>query len=375
MKRGHGYKNSLETNLDTYLFIDFNYGLIGYVENNTLMRISDINEDKLGNIYRARITNIDKNLNAAFVDIGEKHKAFLRIDAKDEIYESDIKILQVIKTPKDKGLKLSKEISLPNRYFVIFPFEKFVKFSKKLGDDFICNNKMELENISQKYRVGILVRTEASSLDDKIMYKYLEKSLIPALNIKTEENKLPVPKLLYKADKIKDFLSEFALNIPLISNNKEFNDKRFDCIFDDGFSIIFYEDILKKYKSFFKSNIVLENGSRILIEKTQALTVIDIDTFKFNSSKTHNFERTAYVVNSGVINEIFNQIINRNLSGIIIIDLLKMKSKKNRVKILKEFREVFFQDKNIKNIDFTSLGLLELSRKNNGEELKKKLGD
>lgn len=369
-----GSKKYLKSDFKDYLFIDFDVMLMGYVKDKKLLRIVDIADDDVGSIYRARIKNIDRDLNAAFVDIGSENTGFLQLKKNEDVKESEIKILQVIKKPENKGVKLSLDVSIPGRYFVVFPFENFVKFSKKLEDDFKDKFREEVLKIVNNEDVGILIRTEAKKLDHKDFFSYLKTSIDRAKRIKSEDNKLPVPKLLYKRDMVLDFLENYPKGMDIITN-QDYKNSDFNIISDDSFSIKYKDEIISKYKTFFDKNIVLDSGPRIIIEKTEALTVIDIDTFKYNSKSGKNFENTSYEVNTKVIDEIFNQIVNRNISGIIIIDLLKMKKKSHKVNVLSKFKEKLFEDENIKFLDYTNLGLLEISRKNSGRELKNIFGD
>lgn len=366
--QNRGFKKYSENNIDNYLFLDYESNLMGYVKNNKLMRIMNITSDEIGNIYRARVKNIDRDLNAAFVDLGDNGIGFLQLDKDSSVNESDILILQVIKMPDNKGLKLTLEVAIPDKYFVIFPFDKFVKFSKKLDSEFRKRNEEKLLNISEKEGVGILLRTETKVLTEEEFILKLNSAISTAQKIKNEENKLPVPKLLYEKDGVGEFLLNFKEVKNLITNRNYENDK-FNVIYDDSFSIKYKPEIINRYKTFFEKNVVLENGSRIIIEKTEAMTVIDVDTHKYTSNNHKNFEKTLFDVNKEASEEIFNQIINRNISGIIMIDLLKMRSKRNTNKILAWYKDIFSSDKNIKYMGFTNLGLLEISRKNSGQEL------
>ncbi|MGI5949346.1 ribonuclease E/G, partial [Peptoniphilus sp.] len=196
--QNRGFKKYSENNIDNYLFLDYESNLMGYVKNNKLMRIMNITSDEIGNIYRARVKNIDRDLNAAFVDLGDNGIGFLQLDKDSSVNESDILILQVIKMPDNKGLKLTLEVAIPDKYFVIFPFDKFVKFSKKLDSGFRKRNEEKLLNISEEEGVGILLRTETKDLTEEEFILKLNSAVSRAEKIKNEENKLPVPKLLYE---------------------------------------------------------------------------------------------------------------------------------------------------------------------------------
>lgn len=369
-----GSKKYLKSDLKDYLFVDFDVMLMGHVKDKKLLRIVDISDDNIDSIYRARIKNIDKDLNAAFVDIKSENSGFLQLRKNDEVKESDIKIVQVIKMPENKGVKLSLDVSIPGRFFVAFPFENFVKFSKKLEDDFKDKYREKVLKIAENNNIGILIRTEAKKLSSDEFFNNLQAAIDRAKSIKSEVNKLPVPKLLYKKDKVLDFLENYPKGMDVLTN-RDYRNSDFNIIYDESFSIKYKDEIISKYKTFFDKNIILDSGPRIIIEKTEALTVIDIDTFKYNSKNSKNFEETSYEVNLKVVDEIFNQIINRNISGIIIIDLLKMKKKSHKNRVLSEFKEHLFKDENIKSITYTNLGLLEISRKNSGRELKNIFGD
>ncbi len=344
------------------LYIDSTYEIFNY------------NDFKLGNIYLGRIENIDPKQEAIFVNIGVGENVYL--DYENTLNKLDSITVQIIKSSDEKASKVSSEISISNKYFVVFPFEKFTKFSKKLNKNDVKKIKEIFKNLSLKKDFGVLFRTESKNLNTQNFEKYLLDLIKESENIKNESTKLPVPRLLYKSDFLNDYINRQE-NIEIITNNKNIYEKFLtkNIYLDRDFSIIYSTDFIRQYKKFFKSEVSLLNGVEIVIEYTKALCAIDVNSKNYN--KTYKkYEDFLYNINRDAAVEIVNQIICRNISGIIMIDFLKMKEKSNYKKLKDFVEELFLRDYTKTFIyNFTKLGLLEISRKNYGIKLKNKIGD
>ncbi len=352
----------IENNLKTKLYIDEKLKTALIFDG----RIRDIiyydEENILKNIYLGRVNRIIKSMNAAFVDVGLKDNVYLNLDdEKENIKENQTLIIQIKKTGEDKGPRGTREISLPGRSIVYFPKNKFVKYSKKLSKE----KKEELEKISLK---GVVYRTEAQNFSKEEIKKEYEE-----LKEKAEKIFLPVPRLLYREDILDRFIHEHPYDIVTNSKNieKTYKDLR-KVELEKNYSIKYNPQINKDYLKLFNRIVHINDGSNIYIDYTEAMTVIDVNSSQSTDFK--NFEDLAYKINLKAIEEIALQIKLRNISGIIMIDLINMKEEKNRQDILKKMEGEFIKNDISLNIHgYTSLGICELSRKNQGLLLKNKL--
>lgn len=334
-------------------------------------RIRDIiyydEENILKNIYLGRVTRIIKSMNAAFIDVGLKDNVYLNLDdEKENIKENQTLIIQIKKTGEDKGPRGTREISIPGKSLVYFPKNNFVKYSKKLSKE----KKEELKKISLE---GIVYRTEAQNFSKEEIKAEYENLKEKAEKILGEEKFLPVPRLLYREDILDRFIHEHPYDIVTNSKNIEKAYKNLRKVeFEKNYSIKYNPQINKDYLKLFERIVHINDGSNIYIDYTEAMTVIDVNSSQSTDFK--NFEDLAYKINLKAIEEIALQIKLRNISGIIMIDLINMKDEKNRQDILKKMEEEFIKNDISLNIHgYTSLGICELSRRNQGLLLKNKL--
>ena len=350
-------------------YIDDNLKLIVNYKDK-IESIFDYNNNLMGNIYRGRVEKVVKSMNAAFVNIGLDENAYLSLnDANYEIKEGEDILVQIKKVPpENKAARLTMELSVGGRYIVYFPEKSFVKYSSKLNID-------EVYRLKELGLKGVLFRTKAKDASNEDIlkeYKYLLK-FEELFNL--ERNRKPTPKLIFNKNNFMDYLFKNASESELLTNNKEmYKDLRdiFNISLDEDFSIKYHRDIAKDYKKLFNRKIELSGGGNIVIERTESLSAIDVNTASFTGQS--DFEDTIFKNNIEAAKEIARQIILRNISGIIIVDFVDMKSKKYRDILLNLLRDEFKNDisKTIVH-GYTKLNLVEISRKNNGEELKSRI--
>lgn len=350
-------------------YIDDNLKLIIEYKDN-IKSIFDYENLEIGNIYRGRVDKVIPSMNSAFVNIGKEENGYLSLnDVRGKIKETEELLFQVKKVPpENKALRLTRELSITGRYIIMFLEKDILKFSNKLSKDDINR----LKSLGLK---GVLFRTSSKDVDDeKIIEEYNYLNQIKK-NILLEKDLRPTPKLIYKRDNFLDYLLENAMNEEIIVNNKtiykNLRDK-FNINYNEDFSLIYNFELLEDYKSLFNRVVKLNNGGEIVIDNVESLTAIDVNTSSFVGDL--NFEDTIYENNIIAAKEIIRQIILRNISGIIIIDFVDMKDKKHRIDLMNILKEGFKDDftKTIVH-GYTKLGLMEISRKNIGEELKNKI--
>ncbi|MDO5715069.1 MAG: ribonuclease E/G [Tissierellia bacterium] len=349
-----------------FYFTDDHFKVCGLYENE-LKEIFDYEKMHIGRIYRGRIENIDPSLNAAFVNLGEDRNGYLELDFHSVFHEKDELIVQITKQRPGKGPVLTSEISLSHPFFVLFPFSRFKKFSRKLQKREISKLIVATKDILEKYSGGILFRTGSAAVSTEKLNRELKLYVQKANNLRRELGKRPTPKLLYTPDSRMNYYLKSDPVIPWITNDPTFKRKFETVEYRRDFSIQYHPGIWRDYLSLFEKIIPLANGSHIIIEEMEALTAIDVDSASVNGK--NNSPNDPYQINIVASREILRQIKLRNLSGIIIIDFLKMK-KSHREKFLIDIKKLQrAQNVHLDIYGFTKLGLLECSRVNQGPKL------
>lgn len=314
------------------------------------------NENLINNIYLARVSNYNKSLEAYFLEIDKDIKAYLRKKDAKNISINDSLIVQIIKNINGKNPRVTCDISIPGKNIVIIG--KKNKFSKKLTREDV--NRLKKLNFE-----GVLFRTSAKFATEEELQEEYEKNTKIYEEISSSKNTLPVPRILYKYDVIDFVLKNHDEKI--ITNDLDLF-KKYKKIYDIeyvGDYELKYSTIYMDYLNLFKEKLELDSGANIIIEYTNALTVVDVNSDK---KEDESFKNLAFNTNIEAISEFFRQIKLRNISGIIIMDLINMNEEKDRENIL-IFAEILNKEYSLDLLihGFTKLGLLEISRQNTGK--------
>lgn len=340
-----------------------------------IKKIIDYENSKISSIYRGRVKKVSRTMNCAFVDIGLEKDGYLDLsNIREDINETDEILVQIKKVPeREKSEKLTMELSFSGKYIVYFPERKFIKFSKLLGK----KEKDELLKFAKEKNIkGVLFRSNArTKYTQNIVGEYLSLKKT-ADKILLEKNLRPTPKELYFDNSLKSFIRDnYKKEDIIISNSKDLftDEENYEVEYDKGFKLIYNKQLLEAYKSLFNKKIELFGGANIVIEKTESLYAIDVNSSNYSVGST--VEENNYKVNELAAIEVVRQIKLRNLSGIIIIDFINMNDFNNREKLLKLLKKSLSKDDSRSEVyGFTGLGLVEIGRKNLGSELKNKLG-
>ena len=363
-----------------------------YEENKDIQRIE-------GNIYIGRVENVLQGMQSAFVDIGQVKNTFIhlrdilpKIDVKDGVQNPDKKIKEVIKVgmpllvqvkrdfTEAKGAKVSTHISINSRFLVLMPNTTIITISQKIENE---EEKNRLTEIVRKYlpeNYGVIIRTSAEKQPEDVIKNDIEIAVQKWNNINRlyEEGKKNnnFPKLVYKShnvikklliDLVDKDLEKITVNSEedyeyLSKVLKEFNVNNIKLIkektnfMDDRLSL--KEQIVKAEKR----KVWLKCGGFITIDKTEALTAIDVNSGKYTG--TDNVESTIYKVNKEASIEIAKQLKLRDIGGIVIIDYIDMQSEENKEKIINTLSEELKKDRTkTQVVGFSKLNLLELTRK------------
>ena len=372
--------------------------IVALLENGKLVEYyeeDDESKRKEGNIYIGIVKDIIKGMQSAFVDIGTEKNSFIhlkdilrQIDETKETYNPNIKVEDVVKpnqkilvqVKKDsndqKGARVSTHINLPGKYIALLPNNDIITVSQKIEDKKEQERLIKLvkENISEGN--GAIIRTSAQNKEKEIIddIKKMEKkwNSIIETSVNPKSNKA---KLLYKSqDIIEKMLMDLADNKidRIIVDNKKNKEELENLIKENNeygnIKVELTNNILEKYdletqiEKIKNRKIWLKCGGFITIDKTEALTAIDVNTGKYTG--TQNLEQTVYKVNTEATIEIAKQLKLRDIGGIIIIDYIDMKSKENKDKIEKLLKEELKKDRSKTQVEgFTNLDLMELTRK------------
>lgn len=362
-----------------------------YEENSQTKRLE-------GNIYIGKIQNVLQGMQAAFVDIGEKKNTFIHIkdilpkvdtkkdDPEEAVKNNNIKDIVKVGMPilvqvkrdstNKKGARVSTHINLAGRFSVIMPEVEFITISQKIEDEKEKKRLMEIIKKNIPKNVGIIVRTSAEGKSEEEIIKDMNQTIKTWENIKKQaQNEKEVPKLVYENSEIikRIFIDLIDQDIERIIVNNEQEEKEIkDMLKENGQEI---KVVLKKQKTLFdmydlgaqldkiqNRKIWLKCGGFITIDKTEALTAIDVNSGKYIGTKS--LEQTVYTVNKEASIEIAKQLRLRDIGGIIIIDYIDMKEKEHKQKIIDVLQENLKNDRSKTQIvGFTELNLLEMTRK------------
>ena len=354
-------------------------------------------EKKEGNIYIGIVKDIIEGMQSAFIDIGTEKNSFIhlkdvmpKIDETKEKIDTNINIKDILKknqkilvqVKKDsnekKGARVSTHINLPSKYIVLMPNTNIITVSQKIEDKKEQERLIKLvkENLSKDN--GAIIRTSAKGKEEEIIrdIKNAERiwNDIVSTNINPNENK---PKLLYKSEGILEkILIDFVENKinkiivndkkeqkeieKIIESNSEYKDIKIVLKNDENIFEIY--DIEKQIEKSKNRKVWLKCGGFITIDKTEALTAIDVNTGKYTGNK--KLEHTIFKVNKEATVEIAKQIRLRDTGGIIIIDYIDMENAEDKNKIEELLKEELKKDRTKTQVEgFTKLDLMEMTRK------------
>ena len=330
-----------------------------------------------GNIYIGKIENILNGMKCAFINIGTEKNGILSFSDLAKHY-SEEEIRDILKPGKEilvqvkrneidkKGVKLTTNISLVGKYLVFLPYDKFVTISLKMDN---VNEKDRLAKIVRNIlpkNTGAIIRTEAKWKTQTEMQEDLQDILKKWKKITQEIDKnKTIPKVIYEND---DLIDKVVTNITplkidqIITDEKETFDKYKDIVkvvYQEQFELV--SDIEKALEVSKNKKVWLPSGAYITIEKTEALTAIDVNSAKYVGKK--NVEETFFKVNKEATIEVAKQIRLRNISGMILIDYINMEDELHKSEIFQLLKEELKKDRSKTEVlGFTKLNLLEMIR-------------
>lgn len=342
-----------------------------------------INKENIeGNIYLGTIKNIIPGLKAVFVDIGKTKNAFIHYEdlgkTKNEIKLNEKILVQVQKNAvKQKGAKLTTNIKLTGRQIVLMPKTDFISVSRKIEDE---GKREELKEIVKKYlpiNCGAIIRTNCIFANEEEIRQDIQMLTARWNNIKNsiEKNMKNVPCIIEEDNSIVKSLILATVDSKMskiTTNSKEYNEEILNFLklykLENIIKVELDNNVFEKYtiekelQSLENNKVWLNCGGQIVIDKTEALTAIDVNSGKCIGKDS--LEETILKVNIEAAKEIAKQIRLRDIGGIVIVDFIDMEKENSKEKLLKSMEEEIKKDRAKVQIEgFSKLNLLEFTRK------------
>jgi ribonuclease G len=363
-------------------------------------------EKLAGNIYKGRVQNILPGMQAAFVDIGLEKNAFLyagdiMVDTADfeDTDESKVEkklrdqtaikkmlkvgqelLVQVIKEPGGtKGPRVTTHLTVPGHTCVLVPSVNYVGVSRRIEDEQErARLKTQIEQVKPD-GMGVIVRTAAKGLSAQ----HFERELVALKEqydrVQARAARVKAPALVYCDESpayrvVRDMFTD-EIDRLIINDEDTWQSARSVArvyapqlierieLYKNDLPIFDAYGLESKFKTAMERKVWLKNGGYLVIDQTEALTVIDVNTGSYVGT-TADLQQTVFEMNREAAVEIARQVRLRDISGIIIIDFIDMKPEENRQALLEQLRAAFKDDRTKTNIvGLTGLGLVEMTRK------------
>lgn len=352
---------------------------------------------QIGDVYLGTVENVLPGIDAAFVNIGESEKnGFIHITdlgplrlrkggaGITELLEPRQKVLvQVMKEPTGtKGPRLTGNLSLPGRYLILQPHGQGVNVSRRIGGEAERNRLRALAVLIKPPGTALLVRTEAEGVPEEQIIDDLEGLLRQWEAIQQAAETAQPPVLLNRDE---DFVHRVLRDlynpevIRIVVDSQEARARVLAFLGPDQGSLIVEHhdestDLLEHFKvhaairDALKPRVDLPSGGYVIIEPTEALTVVDVNSGSFTRSA--NARETVLWTNCEAATEIARQLKLRNIGGVVIVDFIDMESRRDQLLLLEHFVAAMRDDKSRPQIaQITELGLVELTRKRQGQNI------
>ncbi|MEB3279076.1 MAG: Rne/Rng family ribonuclease [Lyngbya sp.] len=357
---------------------------------------------QVGDIYLGVVENVLPGIDAAFVNIGDAERnGFIHVSdlgplrlkkssgSITELLAPQQKVLvQVMKEPTGtKGPRLTGNITLPGRYLVLMPYGRGVNLSRRIRSETERNRLKALAILIKPSGMGLLVRTEAEGMAEDAILEDLEGLQKQWENIQQEASSTRPPALLnrdndfiqrvlrdmYSGD-VNRIVVDNATGIKRVKQhliNWSVGKAPQGVLIDhhrERIPILEYFRVNAAIREALRPRVDLPSGGYIVIEPTEALTVIDVNSGSFTRSATSR--ETVLWTNCEAATEIARQLRLRNIAGVIIVDFIDMDSRRDQLQVLEHFNKVLKADKARPQIaQLSELGLVELTRKRQGQNI------
>ena len=368
------------------------------VENGKLIEIYQDDENTKnnrleGNIYAGKVSDIIPGMQSAFIDYGDSRKGLLHLkDAIPQINEKNKKnndleqkitdvlkpnqkiLIQIKKDSNDKkGAKTSTHISIPSRYIVFMPNTDIITISQKIENQERSKELLDIAKEMLSENDGLVIRTSAETASNDEIKKDITRCINKWKKIKANyENSKPTSLIYYAENVQAKILLDLKIDKVITNDREEFEELK-NIIQDEEIKGVKLElspkkNLLDMYeldvqiKKSKNRKVWLNCGGFITVDRTEALTAIDVNTGKYTGKS--NLENTIFKVNKEATAEIAKQLRFHDIGGIIIIDYIDMHNEENNKKIEELLKEELKKDRAKTQVEgFTKLNLMEMTRK------------
>lgn len=367
---------------------------VAVLENEQLAEIyieRSVSDRLVGSIFKGKVENVLPGMQAAFVNIGLERNAFLyvedampngsqldngtKLNIRDVLKEGQEILVEVVKEPiGNKGPRVTRQLTLPGRFLVLMPGVDYVGISRRICDE---GERERLKQIAEKIRnkdYGIIVRTVAEGASEEDLQDDLELLIKTWKKIQQKERNSGAPALIHKdLELVKRILRDVVTDdVRRITVNSQATYEQImeitGNILKFKVNLVEEQDLFCRYNihqelsKALKRKVWLKSGGYIVIDQTETLTSIDVNTGKYVGSV--DLADTVLRINLEAVVEIARQLRLRNIGGIIIIDFIDMENEDHGKEVLAKLEEELRKDKTKAHIlGITSLGLVEMTRK------------
>jgi len=349
----------------------------------------------LGDIYTARVENIMQSIDAVFVNLGNNRMGFLHASdiagqgsLIDRIQPNQKLLIQVVKEPtSNKGPRVNTAVTLPGRFLVMTTENTNVSISRKIVDYAERNRLKAMVTLLKPPGVGLVVRTEAEGKDEYDLeedFKMLwdkwkeisdkhENHRYPGLVYRDMDFIYRVIRDAYTSEISSIILDNTQAQIRAAQILKNWTGKDVEIAVHKEGNILSSYGVEKEILNALQTKVELPSGGYLFIQTTEAMTVVDVNSGRFTSSRT--LQETVLKTNLEAAHEIARQLKLRNIGGVIVVDYIDMDDRKDRITVLEAFENALMHDKAKPQIgQLSDLGLVELTRRRQGQSLQEIFG-
>lgn len=371
------------------IFIEKNESLrrVAIKENGKLLECrieEETNEPCVGEIYRGVIKNIVPAIRSAFVDIGYEKNAYMYLDddINGHVKKGQEVLVEVVKEElNSKGAKIFPFVNIPGRYVVLCNKDSDIRFSQKIkNEEFKDHVRKELQGLIP---IGAKIRTQGENVSLELVKQEMLDLYKEYEEVEREFKFSMKPKKIYGDSSIVSKILRDCVNnntsIICVDNKEDYDtvekymNRKEDMnaklqLYEGHRNLFDYYGMEREILALRNPNVHLKCGGSLVIEHTEAMYVIDVNSGK--NTKASNMENTAFTTNSEAASEIARQIRLRNLGGIIIIDFIDMIKDDHKEKVIEILEDGFKGDKN-KTVIYnpTELNLVQIARKRSGKTI------
>ncbi len=339
----------------------------------------------VGSIFKGRVCNVVRGIQAAFIDIGLEQNAFLYLGARQDVTEGQSLLVQITKDARGtKGPTAARELTLPGRYAVLLPRADYVGISRKITDKAERERLHNICSAACPAGMGVVVRTAAAHVPQELLERDMDALTAAWRVLEARERVAQAPCLLYREldlpirivrDYLRAGLEEIAIdNLKIYKRVEELlqgmpQTRQIKLTLYRGLEDIFaYYGQQEAVDAISDRQVDLPSGGYLVFDYTEAMTVVDVNSGRFSGRE--NLEETSMQTNREAAAELARQLRLRDIGGIIVVDFIDMHTDEHKQEILSVLQQALAGDKMHPKVqDITVLNLVEITRKKSRQNL------